>query len=69
MIIGFFFSAIAMNDGFFILNQVYNSATSTWIVYEVSVYPTILLMAVPVVAAFMIFIVRVIPNPEGDVLF
>ena len=71
MIIGFFFSAWAMtaDQGFFIINQVYNSTTSTWILYETSVYPYILLMVIPVIASFMIFIVRVLPNAENDILF
>lgn len=71
MTIGFFFSAWAMtaDNGFFIINQVYNVSTATWILYETNVYPYILLMVIPVIASFIVFIVRVIPNPEGDVMF
>ena len=69
MTIGFFFSAWAMNDGTFVLDQVYNINTATWIQYTISVYPYILLMAIPVIASFMIFIVKVIPNEENDIMF
>jgi hypothetical protein len=69
MIIGFFFSAQAISDQYFVLNQVYNTVTSSWVLYEINVYPYILLMAIPVLASFIVFIVRVLPNAEADILF
>jgi hypothetical protein len=69
-IIGFFFAAWAMNDANgFVINQVYNSTTATWVLYTISVYPYILLMAMPTIVSTLIFITLVTRNTEEAILF
>jgi hypothetical protein len=68
-IVGFFFSAIAMNDGVFVLDQVYNPNTSTWITYTISVYPDIIMMAIPVIVSTLILIVKLGQGTEEAILF
>ena len=68
-ILGFFFASFAMNDQTFVLDQVYNPATGTWVQYTISVYPYILMLAIPVIASTLIFIVKSTQTTEEAILF
>lgn len=68
-ILGFFFSSFAVNDQTFVLDQVYNPATGTWIQYTISVYPYVLLMAIPVIVSTLIFILKLTQTTEEAILF
>ena len=68
-ILGFFFSSFAVNDGKFVLDQVYNQNTNTWIQYTISVYPYVLLMVIPVIMSALIFMVKLSQGTEEAILF